>query len=163
MITFDQQTFAADVKRFADGAKGDMHAFIREFLQDMNEAVVLATPVKTGFLRASWHASIGSESAQAGGGGVGQMNAVAAAAKPGQIYYAVNGAAYARHVEYGTRAHEIRPYRRKALRWEDASRMEHFARKVMHPGTTGRAFVRRTMTRASTMAQAAASRLGMGR
>lgn len=41
---------------------------------------------------------------------------------------------YASHIEYGTRAHVIRPRRKKFLRFRVGGRVV-FARKVNHPGT----------------------------
>jgi len=45
--------------------KGRVKEFCVEFIQDISEQVVEATPVKTGFLRASWYASLNSESTPA--------------------------------------------------------------------------------------------------
>lgn len=61
----------------------------------------------------------------------------------------IAGAAYSIHVERDTRAHEIRPRNRKALRWAASSgdaRLTgtprtggrvRFAKRVWHPGTKG--------------------------
>ena len=50
---------------------------------------------------------------------------------------------YAVYVEYGTRPHEIRPVRAKALRFEVDSKIV-FATRVHHPGTKPQSFVRET-------------------
>ena len=50
---------------------------------------------------------------------------------------------YAVYVEYGTRPHEIRPVRAKALRFEVDSKIV-FAARVLHPGTRPQPFVRET-------------------
>ena len=47
----------------------------------------------------------------------------------------IAGANYAAYVEFGTRAHEIRPRTKKVLRWKDGSGNVRFARRVQHPGT----------------------------
>lgn len=129
------ETFSLQIDRFVEKAKGRTKAFVTEFLQDLNEEVVRATPVDTGFLRGSWWASIGAPETSAGGidrggdGAVARMNLVAATMPVGQIYFATNGAAYASFVEYGT------------------ARM------------APRAFVRGTLARAEMIAEAAARRI----
>jgi hypothetical protein len=50
-----------------------------------------------------------------------------------------DGRTYAAYVELGTRPHEIRPVRAKALFWPGAA---HPVRKVDHPGTRPQAFLR---------------------
>ena len=50
---------------------------------------------------------------------------------------------YAIYVEYGTRPHEIRPVRARALRFEVEGRVV-FAARVLHPGTRPQPFVRET-------------------
>ncbi len=49
-------------------------------------------------------------------------------------------ARYASFVEEGTRPHEIRPRKAKALHWTDAEG-EHFAQLVHHPGTPSLPFI----------------------
>lgn len=49
-------------------------------------------------------------------------------------------ASYARFLEFGTRPHEIRPRRARALRFSIGGRMI-FARRVLHPGIRPRRFV----------------------
>jgi hypothetical protein len=110
--------------------KGRLKEYCVEVIQDINEQVVEATPVKTGFLRNSWYAQLNSEPAGPGGtGGVATLNVVAGDLKIGDVYYAVNGANYAVFVEYGTS--KMRP----------------------------RAFVRGVIDRADTIAAAAAERV----
>ena len=53
-------------------------------------------------------------------------------------------AAYATFVENGTRPHEIRPRRRRALKFKVGGRTV-FARVVQHPGTTGVHFMSRAV------------------
>lgn len=121
--------FDVQIAAWVAKAKARSREFCVEFVQDLNEEVVRATPVDTGFLRASWWSSIGTPIANAGGGSIAQMNLVAAAIVPGDVYYAMNGAAYASFVEYGT--------------------------TKMAP----RAFVRGTVARAANIADAAAQRV----
>ncbi len=47
----------------------------------------------------------------------------------------VASANYAVHVEFGTKAHEIRPRNRQALRWKARGGGVRFAKVVHHPGT----------------------------
>lgn len=134
MITFNPDP--AQVDAWVAKAKGRTHLFAVEFIQDLNEEVVAATPWVTGFLRGSWYASIGSPSGAGGGsrdpsgaGAVARMNLVAATLTLGDVFYAINGANYAVHVEYGT--------------------------SKMAP----RAMVRKTVARAKAIGDAAAARV----
>jgi hypothetical protein len=52
----------------------------------------------------------------------------------------VAGAKYSGFVEFGTKAHEIRPRSRKALRWKAAGGVI-FAKRVRHPGTRAQPFM----------------------
>ena len=52
----------------------------------------------------------------------------------------IAGANYAAYVEFGTRAHEIRPRTKRALRWKDGTGYR-FARYVRHPGTRAQPFM----------------------
>lgn len=96
---------------------------------EMNRTIALAVlasqkreaPVRTGNLRRSIRL-----------GAVNQSSA-----------YTVASANYAAPVEYGTRPHEIRPRRRKALRWQAGDGGVRFARVVRHPGTRANPFMRR--------------------
>lgn len=129
------ETFSLQIDQFIEKAKGKTAEFVTEFVQDLGEAVVRATPVDTGFLRGSWWASVGSPVVgggsidKSGATAIARMNLTAAGLVAGQTYYLMNGAAYARYVEYGT------------------SRM------------APRSFVRGTLARASLIAEAAARRV----
>lgn len=107
MITADTQKFTLQIGRWVQKVKGKTKRFATEFIQDLNEAVVEATPVYTGFLRGSWHASLNGppsgEGAPDKGGSftVSQVNLVAASLQLGDIFYMLNGAKYAARVEYG--------------------------------------------------------------
>jgi hypothetical protein len=133
MIEVDFRNF--DISKFIDKAKGRTRAFALEFVQDLNVAVVRATPVLTGFLRGSWYASLNSEAAgqgaldASGGQSVARMNLTAAQMKLGDVFHAQNGASYAVFVEFGT---------------------QHMA---------PRAFVRGTLDRANLIAEGAARKV----
>lgn len=130
------ESFSIQFHKITDDIKDKMDQVIAEILQDINEEIVRATPVDTGFLRGSWWASVGAPNLNGGGVldksgavAVARMNIVAIGVQPGQSYYAMNGASYARYVEYGT--------------------------STMAP----RAFVRRTMARAVIIAELAIARV----
>lgn len=81
-------------------------------------AIRQATPVRTGRLAGSWVASTGR----------------------GQFTIGT-GVEYAPYVEFGSEPHEIYPRRARALRFEAGGEVV-YARRVMHPGTRPRRFVR---------------------
>lgn len=116
-INFPTEQLMAWVEK----AKGLPLQFAVEFLQDMNEAVVYATPYVTGNLRGHWYAGIGSEpdakggSPDAGGAAVARMNVALAALQLGDVYFAVNGASYGPFVEFGTSHMEPRAFVRGAV------------------------------------------------
>lgn len=115
------ETFSIQFHQITDDIKGKIDRVVSEILQDLNEEIVRATPVDTGFLRGSWWASIGNPSVsggaidKSGGIAVARMNIVAAGVMPGQTYYAMNGAAYARYVEYGTSKMAPRSFVRQTM------------------------------------------------
>lgn len=80
--------------------------------------------VKTGHLRRS----ITSTPAQSMGGSVSAM-------------WGTN-TLYAKHHEYGTDPHQIRPRNKKVLRFKGKAGKYVFARVVNHPGTTGKFYMR---------------------
>jgi hypothetical protein len=131
-------SFAIQIAEWVAKAKGREKAFCVEFVQDIAEEVVRATPVKTGFLRSSWWGSIGQPETGKSGDPVAQMGLVAATLVPGEVYYAMNGAAYAKRVEYGFVGQDSlgRTYNQAP-----------------------RAFVRGTVARAEEIAEAAAQRV----
>lgn len=109
MLTVEAD-FSALIQHWAGRVEATLEDFIKEFIQDLNEEIVRGTPVRTGFLRGSWQASIGSPPAGIGGGvpdtagaaTIARLNLVAAQLDIGDVYYMVNGASYAIHVELGT-------------------------------------------------------------
>src|SRR5262245_47118934 len=118
-------TLEVQIDAWIKKAKGREYEFAVEFIQDLNAAVVRATPVLTGFLRGSWYAQVGGGGgagagvpggiAPSGGGSIARMNLVATQLKPGQIYTAINGARYAGYVEFGTSRMRPRAFVRGTL------------------------------------------------
>lgn len=126
-----------DAERFARELGVSVDDFVRVVGQELTEEVIRATPVDTGFLRASWTAQLNAPSSQAlmdrqstvPPNPIGEINLVFGAMDAGDVVYVTNGARYAYYVEYGT------------------SRM------------TPRAFVRNTLNRLSAITQQAAARI----
>lgn len=99
-------------------ALDDLGDFMRDLaLEAVSEQKQLA-PVKTGNLRRSIR--------------VGRVSAREAET--------IAGADYAAYVEFGTRAHEIRPRTKSVLRFKVGSRTV-YARRVQHPGTKAQPYM----------------------
>jgi hypothetical protein len=136
--------FKLDIAAWADKAKGRLREFAVEAIQDINEEVVRATPVKTGFLRGSWWASLNASVVNAGpadpsgASASSRMNASLIGLQLGDVYRANNGAAYAMRIEFGFVG------------------TDSLGRKY---NQQPRAFVRGTLDRAPMIAQAAAARV----
>lgn len=102
------KTFRADISKWKTATAEKLDAVARQTCQEMAFRVVMATPVDTGFLRGSWQPSIGTPKGGEGKLDPGGMARVAEAAlivsgiKPGEKFFMLNNAAYARFVEYGT-------------------------------------------------------------
>lgn len=101
---------ADDIIAQCEKAQTSVLRFAVEFLQDINEHLVYATPFKTGNLRGSWYAGLNGEPESRGGtpdpggsGAIANLNMALSSLQLGDVYYAVNGASYAGFVEYGTR------------------------------------------------------------
>lgn len=143
MIREDISDFTVNVEQWVAKSRGRMRSFALEFIQDINQAVVEATPVKTGFLRGSWWATLGAGGEPgppdpSGSVSVSRMNLVAASLKLGDVYSAHNGAAYAARLEFGFEGKD------------SLGRQYHQA---------PRAFVRGTLDRAEEFAADAAARV----
>lgn len=140
--------FEAAIDAFVAKAQRRVNGFCVEFVQDLNEEIVRATPVDTGFLRASWWGSIDSPQIReavkgagdkAAGGTVATLNlTVAGQPIAGHIYFLMNGAKYAMRVEYGFVG------------------TDRLGRKY---NQGPRAFVRGTLARAGQIADATANRI----
>jgi len=100
-LTFD------DVEVVKKKVQGRVLTFAQMFVQDMNNAIVVSTPVKLGFLRGSWFPGLnqipsGRGSVDPSGSGtLSRLTAVALTLTLGDTYYLVNTAAYAARIEYG--------------------------------------------------------------
>lgn len=102
------------ISKWTDSTVEVSEEFVSEFVQELANQVVEATPVRTGFLRASWMASINSE--PYGEGGQHQdMAGVAVTMKPGDVFQARNMANYGVFVEFGTQKMEPRAFVRGTL------------------------------------------------
>ncbi len=135
-ITWPEEALSTFVKK----AQGDVLGFATEVIQDLNNEVVISTPVDTGYLQASWLAGLNDPPTGVGGsGGAEEMNAVAATLTIGDIYYAVNTAVYAARIEWGF------------VGKDKLGRVYNQA---------GRGWVRAVVARAQEIADAAAARVG---
>ncbi len=139
MFTADTKDFTVQIDAFVQKAKGRALAFAQEFCNDIGEATVEATPVITGNLRASWWGSLNAPVVpQEGQGNVGNLSMVTSELQLGDVYYMNNGAAYAMRVEFGFVG------------------TDSLGRKY---NQAPRSFVRSTLDRASSIAEAAAQRV----
>jgi hypothetical protein len=90
-------------------ARVSANDFSSEFIQDLNNEIIMTTPVDLGHLRGSWVASLNEPPEEvglgpadpSGGATMANVNAVATTMTLGDIYYLVNTAAYAARLEYG--------------------------------------------------------------
>ena len=106
----------ADIRRVAQGARVSLKAAVQLLMSEVMHEVVLRTPVDTGFLRANWVLSIGTQplsirEARESDGGTGtpppspvtvtrlatELNQF----EIGDILYFVNNANYVTAIEYG--------------------------------------------------------------
>lgn len=97
----NSEAFRRVVLAWVDKAKAAPIEVVRETVQDMNNAIVASTPVDTGFLRASYYASLNEIPSGQGGTGTSAINAILVDLKAGDTYVMGNVAAYARRVELG--------------------------------------------------------------
>ena len=99
-------------------ALDDLGPLMRDLALDAVSEQKRLAPVKTGNLRRTIH--------------VGRVTDRSAET--------IAGADYAAHVEFGTKAHEIRPRNKRALRWKVPGGFR-FATRVRHPGTRARPYM----------------------
>ena len=112
-----------DFEALALNARVKIETFMHEFGQSLAEQAVTNTPVDTGFLRGSWYARLndpvgGTSAAQndkSGAMTIAEINLVVGAMSAGDTVYLVNGAKYARFVEYGTSRMAPRGFVRKTV------------------------------------------------
>ena len=100
--------FRAKINGWATATQAQIEGLARQTCFQMAENVVRSTPVDTGFLRGSWQPSINGPADEPGSAdpsGVATIAEVMLSANgmtPGDTFYMLNNAKYARHVEYGT-------------------------------------------------------------
>lgn len=104
------EKFKMAMGKWSTKAAAQLDALARQTSQEVAKAVVIATPVDTGYLRGSWQPSIGEvKLANPDQVTLDQGGAMAAAAislevanmKAGDVFHMRNNAAYARRLEYG--------------------------------------------------------------
>lgn len=116
------ETFTVQIQKWVDKTKDNLDQFVREFNQDLAEAVQENTPVKTGFLRASWTASIsvpdlafkGSQNPDSS-----RVMLILKDVKAGDIVYHTNNTSYGEFVEFGTSKMEARAFVRQTVAQAD--------------------------------------------
>ena len=96
------QQLSIDINKFVAGNKDKLRRFAIAFTQKISENIVEDSPVKTGFFRASWWASINdvSDTPQPGMD-AGTLGLVASDLILGDVYRMHNGAAYGMRLEFG--------------------------------------------------------------
>jgi uncharacterized protein CbrC (UPF0167 family) len=88
-ITIDSGNFELQLEQFGKSITDNMERFAQRFCQDLANEIVEATPVKTGFLRASWKPNVNGADADA------------TSLEVGDVFELINTATYARRVEFG--------------------------------------------------------------
>lgn len=106
------RTFALDIARFVEKAKGQEDAFVRGFCNRLFYEVVRNTPVDTGFLRGSWGAVLNGRYTPS----PDAITTVLTGYKPGDVVGLRNTASYAAFVEFGTSRMAPRAFVRNTLR-----------------------------------------------
>jgi len=115
--------FADDVERWAKEMDVTLETYLREYGQSLMEKGVQNTPVQEGFLRNSWYVTPNPADRRgtartpdkSGQQAVAQANLTLSTMKVGDTLYFLNGAKYARFVEYGTSRMAPRAFVRKTL------------------------------------------------
>jgi HK97 gp10 family phage protein len=108
MAKASASTFRARIRGWKDATKAQLEGLARQSCFEMAERVVQATPVDTGFLRGSWQPSVNEPGEKKGSPdptgvvAIAQAMSAANAVMPGDHFYMLNNASYARFVEYGT-------------------------------------------------------------
>ena len=103
-------TVVLPIEEVARKTKRKLVTAFQELTQDITEEVIHATPWDTGFLRASWFVSINSPGGIPKGVGldpagvqtIARASAEIAGAEIGDVIYVLNGAVYAKFLEFGT-------------------------------------------------------------
>lgn len=118
--------WAMGVENFVKKSKVRLNLYVQEFVYRIGSALVMATPVDTGHLRAMWSLSkdhpfykagqyrVGPED-KTGEHTIAEMKVFAMSVRAGDIVYIVNGARYASYVERGTSQMEPRLFMASTL------------------------------------------------
>jgi hypothetical protein len=96
----DPDQFAVDVRRWVDKAKGNVDAAYQATAMLALARVKQLTPVRTGFMRASWTIVSGDSAASVAGGDEGAIDTIANL-KAGDAISLVNPAPYAMRINFG--------------------------------------------------------------
>lgn len=95
MVDFD-----VAVAQWAEKAKDKLNDFAREFCLDIRDEIITNTPVDTGDLQSSWWESLDAPEAHFFTPET-RPPAPVFTTVAGHVWYLMNGAAYARRIEYG--------------------------------------------------------------
>lgn len=100
-------SFAKDIEKFSKKVDARLEDTVRATLFQLNDYVIMQTPVKTGRARGSWVASITSpifiDSGSDKDGGPTKGRAKGAVSQAmGKVYYLANGVPYIGRLEFGS-------------------------------------------------------------
>ena len=123
--------FSSDISKWIKKVDKNVDAFMLEFTQKLGEEVIKATPVDTGYLRASWTANIGSPDTSYKPDSIVNPEIISKliGVKGGDTIYYNNNAGYGAYVEFGTSRMEPRNFVKNTLLKAD-SIARRAARKV---------------------------------
>jgi len=102
------KVFRAKIRGWNKATQAQIEGIARQTCMEMAERAVRATPVDTGFLRGSWQPSLNVPETKvgspdpAGGQAIAAVMTVGNSVMPGDRFYMLNNASYAKFVEYGT-------------------------------------------------------------
>ncbi|ONN71729.1 HK97 gp10 family phage protein [Pseudomonas oryzihabitans] len=103
-----QGSFALEIAKFAEDAKGAIDDVMREIIIEIGGSVIRMSPVDTGRFRGNWQFSIGAASTgeldrldKNGSAATAEMVNGAIQFKAGETAYIVNNLPYAIPLEYG--------------------------------------------------------------
>jgi len=101
-------SFALDISRFVEKAKGNVDLVIRKIALDIFSRVIMKSPVDTGRFKGNWQVAIGNVPAgtlevndKDGSATISKVTAATLGLRAGQVIYLVNNLPYSRKLEYG--------------------------------------------------------------
>ena len=101
------QTFALDLKKACDKAKGQTELVARKVMLDLFSRVIMKSPVDTGRFRANWNVAYGSPDTstteakdKSGSASVGKMQKQVISAPMGGSVFLTNSLPYSMRLEY---------------------------------------------------------------